>query len=246
MASDASNVPSVREEPTERAPTPPHEQPPPPPVPVPDPIQVPVPAPFRLARDSDAAAVVELVNSAYRGDSGRAGWTTESDYLDGQRMDEDIFHQDVMDSPDTKCLLVLPESAWVAPSGESASTSSGTNSTSSGDGERLVGCILVERVSPSSAYIGMVTVRPTAQGGGLGSKLLAAAEAYAVARFGAEKAVMTVLHMRHELLAFYARRGFLQTGERVPFMYGEPRFGIPKRDDLEFVKVEKSLVAPVL
>ncbi|KAJ1552889.1 hypothetical protein HK405_009681, partial [Cladochytrium tenue] len=199
----------------------------------------PPPPPFRLACAADAPAVVRLVNSAYRGDSGRQGWTTESDYLDGQRLDETMFHTDIL-ADESKSLLVLPKAVWRA---EQAQPAEG-NDGAADDGE-LIACVMVERLAkdPAAAavYVGMVTVQPTAQGGGLGSKLLAAAEVYAVARFGARKAVMTVLEPRSELIAFYERRGYRRTGETEPFMYGEERFGIPKRDDLVFLKMEKEL-----
>ena len=42
---------------------------------------------FRLAGSRDVGAIVRLVDSAYRGDASRAGWTTEADLLDGQRTD---------------------------------------------------------------------------------------------------------------------------------------------------------------
>ena len=41
----------------------------------------------RPATTADAPALVALVNSAYRGDSSKAGWTTEADLLGGQRVD---------------------------------------------------------------------------------------------------------------------------------------------------------------
>ncbi|CAM5672839.1 hypothetical protein SCYAM73S_02865 [Streptomyces cyaneofuscatus] len=40
---------------------------------------------FRDATGDDVPALVALVESAYRGDSSRAGWTTEADILQGQR-----------------------------------------------------------------------------------------------------------------------------------------------------------------
>src|SRR4051794_13241714 len=42
---------------------------------------------FREAGPADLGAIVALVESAYRGESSRAGWTTEADLLDGQRTD---------------------------------------------------------------------------------------------------------------------------------------------------------------
>jgi hypothetical protein len=41
----------------------------------------------RPAATSEAPVLVALINSAYRGDSSKAGWTTEADLLGGQRVD---------------------------------------------------------------------------------------------------------------------------------------------------------------
>ncbi|KAI8802789.1 GCN5-like N-acetyltransferase [Cladochytrium replicatum] len=185
-------------------------------------VSPPPPPPFRLAEPSDAESVVQLVNSAYRGESGRVGWTTESDYLDGQRLDAAMF-ADLLSKPSTTALILLPD-----PSKPSTPTA----------------CVVVElipSVSPASVYIGMLTVSPESQRGGVGSKILGAAESYAKTAFGAQKAVMTVLELREELLAYYFRRGYNPTGEKMPFMYGQPQFGIPKRDDLVFLKLAKEL-----
>ncbi|WP_256361331.1 GNAT family N-acetyltransferase [Methylomonas koyamae] len=42
---------------------------------------------FSRAEAADAEALAQLVNSAYRGDASRLGWTTEADLLDGRRID---------------------------------------------------------------------------------------------------------------------------------------------------------------
>jgi hypothetical protein len=52
---------------------------------------------------------------------------------------------------------------------------------------------------------------------------------------------MTVIHLRDTLIAWYERRGYRRTGETEPFPYGDERFGIPRRDDLYFVVLEKAL-----
>ena len=44
---------------------------------------------FSAATVSDIPAIVPLVESAYRGDASRKGWTTEADLLDGQRIDSE-------------------------------------------------------------------------------------------------------------------------------------------------------------
>ena len=43
----------------------------------------------RDAGTADIPALHRLIESAYRGESSRAGWTTEADLLDGQRTDPD-------------------------------------------------------------------------------------------------------------------------------------------------------------
>ena len=50
---------------------------------------------FRAATEADIPALVALVTSAYRGDASRAGWTTEADMLDGQRIDPEVLRQNV-------------------------------------------------------------------------------------------------------------------------------------------------------
>jgi hypothetical protein len=37
------------------------------------------------------------------------------------------------------------------------------------------------------------------------------------------------------------RRGYARTGELLPFPYGNDRFGLPLRDDLQFEALEKEL-----
>lgn len=56
---------------------------------------------FRDATDADVPALVTLIESAYRGDSSRAGWTTEADILDGQRTDPDGVRQ-VVEAPGSR------------------------------------------------------------------------------------------------------------------------------------------------
>ena len=52
---------------------------------------------------------------------------------------------------------------------------------------------------------------------------------------------MTVIEQRAELIAWYERRGYQRTGEYRPFPYGDERFGIPRRDDLRFEWLVKTL-----
>ena len=49
---------------------------------------------LRPALLSDVPQLVSLVNSAYRGDESRAGWTTEAELLAGQRTDPESLGSD--------------------------------------------------------------------------------------------------------------------------------------------------------
>lgn len=164
---------------------------------------------IRSATPDDVAAVVALVESAYRGDTSRVGWTTEADLLDGQRTDADEVR------------ALLPHLVVAV------------------DGATLLGCCSVV-VRDGHAYFGMFAVRPERQAAGTGSALLAEAERHA-RDGGAAYLEMTVLSARRELIAFYVRRGYAETGERRPFPYGDMRFGKPRHDDLEFVVLAKQL-----
>src|SRR5690554_4527320 len=50
---------------------------------------------FRDARVADIPAIVGLVTRAYRGEASRAGWTTEADLLEGQRIDPEVLRPDI-------------------------------------------------------------------------------------------------------------------------------------------------------
>ena len=161
-------------------------------------------------------AIVELVESAYRGDASRVGWTTEADLLDGQRTDAAAV-ADTVAAATSVVLLSIDEAGTMA------------------------ACCQVDRRDDDIAYFGMFAVRPQAQGSGIGGDLLAEAERHARVEFGARELEMTVIGQRSELIAWYERRGYRRTGETRPFPYGDERFGIPRRDDLHFVVLAKRL-----
>ncbi len=173
---------------------------------------------IRPATALDVPAHVSLVNAAFRGESSRAGWTTEADLLDGQRVDADGLVLDVA-APDTIVLLAEQDD-------EAALA--------------LMGCVKLQR-QRSECYLGMLTIRPTAQGAGLGSQLLDAAERWAMTQWSAQSMRMTVITQRTELIAWYERRGYRRTNEQRPFPYGDVRFGLPRRDDLVFDVLRKRL-----
>jgi ribosomal protein S18 acetylase RimI-like enzyme len=106
---------------------------------------------------------------------------------------------------------------------------------------RLVGCCQLEQRLDATAYLGMFSVQPGEQGRGWGRAILAEAERVARDEWAASTMVMTVIRQRSELIAWYERRGYALTGETRPFPYGDERFGIPKRPDLSFAVLAKSL-----
>ena len=109
------------------------------------------------------------------------------------------------------------------------------------DNEVLRACVALTDKGDGLAYLGMLTVDPQRQSAGLGRMILAAAEDHAAAHFAATRIEMTVIAQRDELIAWYERRGYALTGEQRPFPADDPRFGLPSRDDLAFVVLEKTL-----
>jgi ribosomal protein S18 acetylase RimI-like enzyme len=167
------------------------------------------------AKPTDVVALAALVNSAYRGDSSRRGWTTEADLIDGTRIDAAAL-EDIIGSPGQAVLVLRAQTG-------------------------LFGCVQVEKKDDATAYIGMLTIRPTLQGSGIGRQLLAAAETFACAEYGSQAAEMTVIEVRAELIAWYERRGYVATGETRPFPYNDERFGVPKASDLRMIVMRKAL-----
>ncbi|MEU9336124.1 GNAT family N-acetyltransferase [Streptomyces sp. NPDC048290] len=169
---------------------------------------------YRDATDADADDLVALIESAYRGDSSRAGWTTEADILEGRRTDAE----------GVLAVIKAPE---------------GTLLTVERDG-RIIACCQLEH-RDGHAYFGMFAVSPVLQGAGLGKAIIAEAERRARDLWGATEMHMTVITAREDLIAWYERRGYRRTGRTTPFPYGQERFGIPQRPDLKFELLVKAL-----
>jgi ribosomal protein S18 acetylase RimI-like enzyme len=169
---------------------------------------------FRDATDADVDALVMLVESAYRGDASRAGWTTEADILEGQRTDPEGVLE-VIKAPDSRLLTVERDG-------------------------RIVACCQLEHRG-DHAYFGMFAVTPALQGAGLGKMIITEAERQARTAWGVREMHMTVISVREDLIAWYERRGYRRTGRTSPFPYGDERFGVPRRDDLEFELLVREL-----
>jgi GNAT superfamily N-acetyltransferase len=170
---------------------------------------------FRAAVPADVPALVALVNSGYRGESSKKGWTTEADILGGQRTDPEKMLQMIGDA-DSRV-----EMAFDA-------------------GGALLACVHLRKEGDGSCYLGMLTVDPGRQAAGAGKAVMAHGEEVARA-WGCSRMRMTVISVRAELIAFYERRGYRKTGAVEPFPEDDPRFGLPKVRGLMFAELAKPL-----
>lgn len=168
---------------------------------------------IRVARRDEAAVIADLVQSAYRGDSGRRGWTSESDLLDNQRIGADEVRA-IIDGTDSAVLV-----------GQ--------------DGERVIACAELRRFDDHTAYFGMFAVDPDQQNTGVGRQLLTAAEQFAQQTWHADTMRMMVIDLRTELIDWYHRRGYQSTDEVIP-MPEELLVGA-SQPDLKFAVLTKRL-----
>jgi ribosomal protein S18 acetylase RimI-like enzyme len=170
---------------------------------------------FRKAVTEDAATVADLVNSAYRGDSSRAGWTTEADLLEGRRTDEAEVRR-LISSDGSMILLCIR-------------------------GQEIIGSVHLKR-QDDGAYLGLLVVKPVLQGAGIGKRFMQAAEHAVRDEWGAVRMTMTVISIREELIAFYERRGYRRTGRLLPFPK-DAGLSVARVPGLMFEVLEKGLDA---
>lgn len=169
---------------------------------------------IRTAGPEDAAALLPLIEGAYRGEGSRRGWTTEADLLGGQRTDRAGL-EEILANPSQSILMAF-------------------------DGGDLIGSVLIADRG-GTGYLGMLAVDPARQAGGVGKALVQAAERELAGRFGLNRVEMQVFWQRAELIGWYERMGYCRTGETRPFPMDNPRMGLPLRDDLWFEVLAKDL-----
>lgn len=166
-----------------------------------------------IATKQDLQAIIELVNSAYRGETAKKGWTHEADLIKGDlRIDEKVLNK-LFDNPNSTILK--------------ATTKTG----------EIVGCVYLEK-KDSALYLGMLSVSPYKQDSGIGKLLLKSADGYAREK-NCNTIEMTVISARKELINWYQRNGYTNTGKIKPFSE-DKRFGIPAQP-IEFVVLEKTI-----
>ncbi len=159
----------------------------------------------------DVVELVPLINSAYRGETSRLGWTTEADLLDGVRIDEKSL-KEMLSNSDSTLLKVENEKA-------------------------IIGCVYLKKEN-NKLYLGMLTVMPTLQNNGIGKMLLLEAENQALL-FGCSIIYMRVITDRIELIEWYIKQGYISTGKIEPFIL-DPRFGNTK-EPLAFTILQRSI-----
>ena len=160
----------------------------------------------------DIPALNILINSAYRGETSKKGWTTEANLLEGKRTNEEELTETILNPKNT--ILKYTEN------------------------HKIIGSVLLVE-KEHQLYLGMLTVSPELQNSGIGKKLLAEAENHAKA-LGLSSIIMTVISVREELIAWYKRHGYVDTGEREAF----PESGIHvtiSEVPLEFIYLEKRI-----
>ena len=170
---------------------------------------------LEIAQPQDFPRVVEIVNNAYRGLAGVPGWTNETELLAGQRIDVSAL-SDIGARKET-VLLVMRR------------------------GGLVIGNVALESLGSGIWYLSMLAVDPSKQLAGLGKSIMMSAEAFAL-EHGAETMQLSVIAQRTSLIEWYERRGYVRTGEIIPFPYEDPSVGTPLRDDLELVMLRKALV----
>ena len=162
---------------------------------------------------ADIPSLNQLINSAYRGESSKKGWTTEANILEGKRTTEDELIEIIQDQKNT--ILKYSEN------------------------NEIIGCVLLVE-KEDELYLGMLTVSPELQNSGIGKKLMQQAEIYA-SDLGLSKIVMTVISVREELISWYKRKGFVDTGAREPFPASDV-FSQTANEPLEFMVLEKRIL----
>ncbi|MBC5842058.1 MAG: GNAT family N-acetyltransferase [Flavobacteriaceae bacterium] len=160
----------------------------------------------------DIPALLSLINGAYRGESSKAGWTTEAELLGGQRTDGGELTQILLDPKNT--LLKYTEA------------------------DQILGCVLLT-AEEKQLYLGMLSVAPQLQNSGIGAKLLAQADLHAK-QLNLPKIVMTVISIRSELIAYYIRKGYVDTGLKAPFPKSHLH-SVLGSETLDFVVLEKAI-----
>jgi N-acetylglutamate synthase-like GNAT family acetyltransferase len=162
-----------------------------------------------IAQAENIQELVSLINKAYKGE-GSKGWTSETDIFVGSRIDKNELME-----------LFSDENATILKYRD-------------GNGA-IVGCVYLQK-QEKQMYLGLLSVSPDVQTSGVGKQLLIAAEEYAFGQ-NCDKIVLTVITIRHELVAWYKRRGYYSTGTKL---FPQNKAYTPNQQ-LELLALEKKI-----
>jgi histone acetyltransferase (RNA polymerase elongator complex component) len=169
---------------------------------------------FPQALPEQAGEITALVNSVYRGEHAKKGWTTEADILEGIRITEQRVRE-MINSENNAIIIAVFEN-------------------------KIIGCVHLEK-KDDDCWLGMLSVDVDYQTYGLGKILIEKCESYAKYTFRCEVMKMRVIGVRSELIAYYLRRGYSLSGEKEDFMIAEDTFGEPKNQNLFFEILAKKI-----
>ena len=175
---------------------------------------------FHKAELADASLIAALINSAYRGETSRKGWTTEADILDGLRTttaDIAAIIKQGLHATSPKFIIVGEKN------------------------DEIISTICCEK-HEDIAQLGMIAVKPTAQNKGHGKALIQAAETMTKREWRVAGYEMYVISIRTELIAFYERLGYELTKQVEKFPVNIEVWQ-PKVKDLTLVKLRKTLMS---
>jgi ribosomal protein S18 acetylase RimI-like enzyme len=160
----------------------------------------------------ELAAIVPLVNAAYRGEVSKQGWTTEANIVGGEKRTDLQQLLDLLSDPQATLMKITDESG------------------------SIVGSVFLRNHFEDGLYLGMLSVWPHLQAKGIGRMLMMAAEAHA-RQLGCNRIFMNVISVRNELIAWYQKLGYTITPERKPFP-NDSEYGYALQP-LEFIVMEK-------
>ncbi len=174
---------------------------------------------FSFAEESQSQGITSLVNSVYRGENSKKGWTTEADILLGIRISEEKVREIICSKNNVILLASL--------------------------GDKIIGCVHLEKKG-NICWLGMLSVNVDFQTFGLGKMIIEKSEAFAKETFNSTVMKMKVIGVRRELIAYYRRRGYSLTGEQEDFLTAEDTFGEPNTQNLYFEILSKNITSGYL
>lgn len=171
---------------------------------------------YRVATEADCDSLVTLINSSYRGELSNQGWTNENQIVSGSRTNTKKVLDMIADDKNV-FLVFFGETDHI-----------------------LKGCIdLLHKPESKTACLNTFAVRPDLQGRGYGKFILSVAENYAISNWNIEYIELKVMIQRPELVAYYNRRGYIDTGHHETFSIEQLKSAGALRYDLERCTINK-------